>query len=102
MNDLLKFGIGLGIALYIGKLGVVWFASRSCRPAQSLFKWMHKTPLALLIFDILINYSASKIITSAPGLTTITALATFQIISIGYCITIYLSHQTMKQVRKYI
>jgi hypothetical protein len=98
MKDLLTVGIGLGIGLYIGKLALFWFASRSCRLAKRLYTYIHHSPILLLTIDICMNYFCSKVIASAPGLTTIIALATFQLCSIGYCIAIYSTNKATEYV----
>jgi len=102
LSEMLRFGIGLGCAMYLGKFLLVWFASRSFGWTKRLFKWIHHQPLALLIMDVGFNWTASKLIASAPGLTTITALATFQIISIMYCITVLYTGKATKLVRRYM
>ena len=89
MKDLLVVGVSLGVGLYVGKLALFWFASKSCKLTQKLYAYIHHSPTLLLITDIGLNYFCSKVIASAPGLATIIALATFQLCSIGYCIAIY-------------
>lgn len=100
MKDLLVVGVSLGVGLYVGKLALFWFASKSCKLTKRLYTYIHHTPMLLLIIDIVMNYFCSKVIASAPGLATIIALATFQLCSIGYCIAIYSTNKATNYVLK--